>query len=103
MKVSSIVADLVAKRRISRYHFVDMATVEMNLAGQVAMVSGGGRGIGASVAEVLARAGAAVGVCDIDATAAAAGAGEVGTTAEGRRFPSPGTGAAANPSGPPAW
>ncbi len=51
------------------------------------MITGGGRGIGASVAEVLARAGAAVAVCDIDAASAAAVASAVATAAGGRAIP----------------
>jgi meso-butanediol dehydrogenase / (S,S)-butanediol dehydrogenase / diacetyl reductase len=45
------------------------------LAGKVALVTGGGSGIGAGIAQVLAEAGAAVAVGDLNAAAAAAAAG----------------------------
>lgn len=45
--------------------------VGMNVARRVAMVTGGGRGIGAQIAERLSIAGADVAVCDIDGKSAA--------------------------------
>ena len=42
-----------------------------NLPGKTAMVVGGGGGIGAAITEALARAGAAVAFCDVDAAAVA--------------------------------
>jgi NAD(P)-dependent dehydrogenase (short-subunit alcohol dehydrogenase family) len=47
-------------------------------AGKVALVSGGGSGIGAATCRALAKAGAYVGVLDRDTAAAAAIAGEIG-------------------------
>jgi len=47
-------------------------TVEIQLAGRVAVVTGGGGGIGGAVSDVLAAAGAHVVVVDIDAGLAAA-------------------------------
>jgi NAD(P)-dependent dehydrogenase (short-subunit alcohol dehydrogenase family) len=41
----------------------------LNLPGKTAIVVGGGGGIGAAVTEALARAGAAVAFCDVDAAA----------------------------------
>ncbi|MSO80024.1 MAG: SDR family NAD(P)-dependent oxidoreductase, partial [Acidimicrobiia bacterium] len=47
-------------------------TVEIQLDGQVAVVTGGGDGIGGAISDVLAAAGAHVVVVDIDAEHAAA-------------------------------
>jgi 3-oxoacyl-[acyl-carrier protein] reductase len=49
----------------------------MNLTGRVAIVTGGGRGIGEAIALRLAGAGADVAVVDLDADAAAAVAGSI--------------------------
>ena len=50
----------------------------MRLQGKTALVTGAGRGIGAAIAEVLAAAGAAVAVCDLDGARAKAVADEFG-------------------------
>ena len=50
----------------------------MKIEGQVALVTGGGSGLGAATARVLAARGARVGVLDFDAGRAAAVAGKVG-------------------------
>jgi NAD(P)-dependent dehydrogenase (short-subunit alcohol dehydrogenase family) len=50
----------------------------MNVDGSVAIVTGGGRGIGAAIAQALAAAGAHVVVADLDGDAAAAVAAAIG-------------------------
>lgn len=55
----------------------------MDLAGRVALVTGGASGIGAGVCRLLAGAGARVVVCDIDLAGASAVAEEIGGTALG--------------------
>ncbi|MFP4416350.1 MAG: 3-oxoacyl-[acyl-carrier-protein] reductase [Chitinivibrionales bacterium] len=49
----------------------------MDLSGKTALVTGGGRGIGKEIALTLARAGADVGICDIDASIAQQAASEI--------------------------
>ena len=48
------------------------------LTGRVALVTGAGSGLGAATAEVLAAAGAAVALCDVDVAAAERIAGQIG-------------------------
>ena len=50
----------------------------LRLDGRVALVTGGGRGIGRATAQALAQAGAQVAVCDIDEDAAEQVADEIG-------------------------
>jgi NAD(P)-dependent dehydrogenase (short-subunit alcohol dehydrogenase family) len=50
----------------------------MDIGGAAAIVTGGGSGLGEATARALAAAGAKVGVIDLDATAAARVAGEIG-------------------------
>ncbi len=50
----------------------------MNVEGHAALVTGGGSGLGAETARVLAKAGAKVTVLDLDGAAAEAVAGEIG-------------------------
>jgi len=57
----------------------------LSLAGRNALVTGGGKGIGAAVARRLAEAGAGVMVADIDKAAAEQTAGEIGETISGAR------------------
>ena len=57
--------------------------VVVTLDGRVAMVTGAGRGIGAAIAARLAKLGASVAVCDIDAATATATASSLDDPAVG--------------------
>ena len=57
-----------------------------DLAGQVAVVTGGGSGIGRAAAEILADAGATVAVADIDEASATGVAAAIGHAATGHRL-----------------
>lgn len=54
---------------------------QIDLTGKVAVITGAGSGIGRSTARLLARHGAKVHIADVNATAAAAVAGEIGSAA----------------------
>jgi NAD(P)-dependent dehydrogenase (short-subunit alcohol dehydrogenase family) len=56
-----------------------MALERFRLDGQVALVTGGGRGIGLAIAQTLVQAGAAVIVADIDPKLGAAAAQKLGS------------------------
>ena len=57
-----------------------MSTQDNRLQGRVALVTGGGSGIGAATAKRLAEAGAAVFVTDVDAASAERTAAEIRDT-----------------------
>jgi NAD(P)-dependent dehydrogenase (short-subunit alcohol dehydrogenase family) len=63
-----------------------MARQPPSLSGKVAVVTGGGRGIGRALAAALVREGARVAIGDVDAAAAAAAAGELGAGTVGLRL-----------------
>jgi len=60
-------------------------SVSIDLSGQVAVVTGGGSGIGEAIARILARAGASVGIADISEDAGARVAEEI-AAGGGRAF-----------------
>ncbi len=60
-----------------------MKFAEIPMEGAIALVTGGARGIGLSIAQRLARAGVRVVIADLDGEAAARAAREIGSGAEG--------------------
>src|SRR3954465_11634887 len=60
-----------------------MAKQPRSLAGKVAVVTGGGRGIGKAISRALGREGVRVAIADLDATVAEAAAAETGAGAIG--------------------
>src|SRR5688500_13066053 len=63
-----------------------MATQPRSLHGKVAVVTGGGRGIGRALALALVREGCRVAIGDVDAAAAAAAARDAGGETVGLRL-----------------